>query len=214
MPARTHRRLRTLLLFVAALGFTALPSAAARAEGKGDTKKKADDAVAASAASAKYKEALSQGNAKYVARDFSGAIEAYRMAIEVEPKNPLAHYFLGEAQLAAGSLAEADAAWNRAALESNDKDAALRAKILFVIADLRERQKKWEDARAAWQVYLDWAAKYPGAGAFPASGQSRQQVIDAMLKQDKAYEVVRQRIADTKSGSVFTDLSKSPPAAK
>jgi tetratricopeptide (TPR) repeat protein len=211
MLSTAHRRLRTLL-FVAALGFSVLPSGGARAEGKGDAKKKADDAVAASAGSAKFKEACSQGNSKYTARDFSGAIEAYRMAIEADPKNPLGHYFLGEAQLAAGSLTEADAAWNRAALESNDKDAALRAKILFVIADLRERQKKWDDARAAWQVYLDWAAKYPGAGAFPASGQSRQQVIDAMLKQDKAYEVVRQRIADTKNGNVFTDLSKSPPA--
>jgi hypothetical protein len=80
------------------------------------------------------------------------------------------------------------------------------------LADLRERQKKWDDARAAWQVYLDWAAKFPAAGAFPTSGQSRQRVIDAMLKQDKAYEVVRQRIADTKNGNTFTDLSKSPPA--
>ena len=179
---------------------------------RADAKKRADDA--SSAASTKYKEACAQGNTKYVAKDYNGAIDAYRMAIEVDPKNPLAHYLLGEAQLAAGSLTEADAAWNRAALESGDKDPALRAKILFVLADLRERQKKWDDARAAWQVYLDWAAKYPAAGAFPASGQSRQQVIDAMIKQDKAYEVVRQRIADTKNGNVFTDLSKPAPAAK
>jgi hypothetical protein len=34
-----------------------------------------------------------------------------------------------------------------------------------------------------------------------------------MSKQDKAYQVVRQRIADTKAGNVFTDLSKQPPAA-
>jgi tetratricopeptide (TPR) repeat protein len=149
-----------------------------------------------------------------VARDFAGAIEAYQAAIQLEPKNPLAFYLLGEAQLAAGSLTEADAAWNRAALESGERDPALRAKILFVLADLRERQKKWDDARAAWQVYLDWAAKFPNASAFPTSGQSRQRVIDAMLKQDKAYEVVRQRIADTKNGNVFTDLSKSPPAGK
>jgi tetratricopeptide (TPR) repeat protein len=207
----TLRRARGLL-FAALLGLVALPAGIAHAEGKGDAKKKGDDAASASP---KYKEALSQGNAKYVARDFSGAIDAYRTAIELDPKNPLAHYFLGEAQLAAGSLTEADAAWNRAALESSDRDPALRAKILFVLADLRERQKKWEDAKAAWQVYLDWAAKYPAAGAFPASGQSRQQVIDAMLKQDKAYEVVRQRIADSKNGNVFTDLSKSaPPAPK
>jgi tetratricopeptide (TPR) repeat protein len=202
-----------MLLTAAFVSAGIVSAAVAQGDGAkgGDARKKAEDA--ASSASPKYKDAISQGSAKYVARDFPGAIEAFRAAIEIDPKNPLAHYLLGEAQLAAGSLTDADAAWNRAALESGEKDPALRAKILFVLADLRERQKKWEDARAAWQVYLDWIAKYPGAGAFPASGQSRQQVIDAMLKQDKAYEVVRQRIADTKNGGVFTDLSKSPPSS-
>jgi tetratricopeptide (TPR) repeat protein len=178
--------------------------------GAKEDRKKAPSAPSATA-SPKYKDACSQGNAKYVAHDYAGAIAAYQSATAIDPKNPLAYYFLGEAQLAAGSLTEADSAWNRAALESGEGDPALRAKILFVLADLRERQKKWDDARAAWQVYLDWAAKFPAAGAFPTSGQSRQRVIDAMLKQDKAYEVVRQRIADTKNGNTFTDLSKSPP---
>ncbi len=204
------RRMRAFSLVASLAGVLSLSTSSALAEGgKGDAKKKEEVA----AGSSKYREACSQGNSKYAARDFPGAIEAYRKAIELEPKNPMAHYLLGEAQLAAGSFTEADAAWNRAALESSDKDAALRAKILFVLADLRERQKKWDDAKAAWQVYLDWAAKYPNAGAFAATAQSRQQVIDAMVKQDKAYEVVRQRIADTKAGNVFTDLNKSAPAA-
>lgn len=204
-------RLRALLLLVS----LALTSASADADGgKGDGRKKAENSVSASTASPKYKEACAQGNARYVTRDFAGAIDAYRAAIELDAKNPLAHYLLGEAHLAAGSFTEADAAWNRAALESTDGDPALRAKILFVLADLRERQKKWDDARAAWQVYLDWVAKSRGVAAFPASGQSRQQVIDAMLRQDKSYEVVRRRIADTKNGGVFTDVNKSPPTSE
>jgi len=153
-----------------------------------------------------------QGNAKYAARDFPGAIELYRKAIELSPKSPLGHYLLGEAQLASGNLQEAEAAWTRAAQDSSDKEAALRARILFVLADLKERQKKWDDAKAAWQAYLEYATHAPSAGAFPGSAQSRQQVLDTMLKQDKAYEVVRQRIAQTKGGGVFTDLSKSPPS--
>lgn len=195
----------------------ALPLPLAHADGgKADSPRKAGGAHAAAAAatpamSPKYRDACVQGNTKYAARDFAGAIETYRQAIELDPKNPLGHYLLGEAQLAAGNLTEAEAAWSRAALESSEKDPTLRARILFVQADLKERQKKWDDAKAAWQVYLDWAAKYPNAGAFPASGQSRQQVIDTMLKLDKSYAVVRQRIADTKSGNVFTDLSKQPP---
>jgi tetratricopeptide (TPR) repeat protein len=187
-------------------------TAGAQAERDAAPRRPGEGAATSAVGSAKYKEACAQGNARYVARDFGGAIEMYRKAIELDPKNPLAHYLLGEAQLGAGNLAEADAAWNRAALESAEKDPALRGRVLFVLADLKEREKKWDDAKAAWQVYLDWVAKYPKAGGFAASGQSRQQAIDAMLNQDKAYQIVRQRIADTKAGTVFTDLSKSPPA--
>jgi tetratricopeptide (TPR) repeat protein len=211
-PAR-HMSKRSRAVFVLSVCAATLASGVLSAEGTpADAKRKRGDGAAALDASQKYRDACSQGNGKYAARDFAGAVEAYRKAIEMDAKNPLGHYLLGEAQLAAGSLAEADAAWNRAALESGERDPALRAKILFVLADLRERQKKWDDAKAAWQVYLDWAAKFPNAGAFVASAQSRQQVIDTMLKQDKAYEIVRQRIADTKNGGAFTDLSKSPPA--
>jgi len=156
-----------------------------------------------------YAEACSQGAAKYAARDFPGAVADFQKAIEASPNLPLAHYLLGEAQLAAGNLTEAEASWNRASSQSTS-DASMHARVLFVLADLRERQKRWDDAKTAWQAYLDWASKNSNASAFPTSGQSRQQVIDTMMKQDKAYDVVRQRIAETKNGNVFTDLSKSP----
>jgi tetratricopeptide (TPR) repeat protein len=198
-------RLVFACLLVPALGLVAAP---ALAEGK---KKPDADAAESSGGGAKYREACKDGNTKYAARDFVAAIGAYQKAIELDPNNALGHYFLGEAQLAAGNLIEAEAAWNRASLAATDKEAALRARILFVLADLKERQKKWDEAKAAWQVYLDWATKFPNAGAFPGSAQSRQQAIDSMHKQDSAYAVVRQRIADTKAGGVFTDLSKSPP---
>jgi tetratricopeptide (TPR) repeat protein len=195
-------------------------STQALAEGgsKGDSKKGGDGSASTDSSSALagqaggFKDAVAQGTTKYAARDFAGAVASFQKAIEADPKNPLGHYFLGEAQLAAGNLTEAEAAWNRASLEAADKDPALRSKILFVLADLKERQHKWDDARAAWQVYLDWAAKSPNAGAFVGSGQSRQKSIDTMQQQDKSYAVVRQRIADTKTGNVFTDLSKPSPA--
>jgi tetratricopeptide (TPR) repeat protein len=198
---------------------SALAGAPAWADGKGSSKKKGDDAAADAPSegtkpSREYLKLCEGGNAKYAGRDFAGAIDEYRKAIELTPKQALGFYLMGEAQLAAGNLSEADAAWSRAALESSEKDPTLRARVLFVIADLRERQKRWDDAKTAWQTYLDWATKYPNAAAFPASAQSRQQVIDTMLKQDKSYDVVRARIAETKNGGVFNDLSKSPPAAK
>jgi len=198
----------------------ALVSVQAVADGTGSSsaggsgkKKNADTATDTSSGSGNFKPAVTDGSTKYAARDFAGAVAAFQKAIEADPKNPLGHYFLGEAQLANNNLTEAEAAWTRASLESADKDPALRARILFVLADLKERQKKWDEAKAAWQVYLDWAAKYPEAKAFTGSGQSRQQMIDAMTKQDKGYAVVRQRIADTAKGNVFTDLTKQPPAA-
>jgi tetratricopeptide (TPR) repeat protein len=198
-------RLVPALVLVPALGLLAAPAL-------GDGGKKGDsDASHEAGGGAKYRDACKDGNTKYAAKDYVAAIAAYQKAIELDPNNALGHYFLGEAQLAAGNMIEAEAAWNRASLAATEKEAPLRARVLFVLADLKERQKKWDEARAAWQVYIDWAAKFPKAGAFPGSGQSRQQVLDARDKQDKAYAVVRQRIADTKAGGVFTDLSKSPP---
>jgi tetratricopeptide (TPR) repeat protein len=191
------------LLLVPALAFAAAP---ALADGAG--RKKHGDEETSAGAGSKYKEACKEGNSKYAARDFPAAIASYQKASEIDPNNGLAHYYLGEAQEASGNLIEAEAAWNRASL-ATDKDPALRARVLFCLADLKERQKKWDEARAAWQVYFDWASKYANAGAFPGSAQSRQQAIDSAKKQDQAYAVVRQRIADTKAGGVFTDLSKS-----
>jgi tetratricopeptide (TPR) repeat protein len=205
----TRSRLARLVPALVLLPVLALAGAPALAEGK---KKPDAESTESAGGGVKYREACKDGNTKYAARDFVAAIAAYQKAIELDPNNALGHYFLGEAQLAGGNLIEAEAAWNRASLAASDKEPALRARVLFVLADLKERQKKWEEARAAWQVYLDWAGKFPNAGAFPGSGQSRQQAIDSMNKQDKAYAVVRQRIADTKAGGVFTDLSKSPPA--
>jgi cytochrome c-type biogenesis protein CcmH/NrfG len=193
-----------LIVLVLAL---ALVPIVAFAQGGGETKRRA---AAPLAPSGKYTEACTRGNVKYASRDFKEAISLYRGAIELDPKNPIGHYLLGEAQLADGNIAEAEAAWNRALVESSEKDAALRGRILFVIADLKERQWKWDDAKAAWQVYLDWARAFPNGAGFPASANSRQQVIEVMLKQERKYEIVRRRIAETRDGGVFTDLSKSP----
>jgi tetratricopeptide (TPR) repeat protein len=181
--------------------------------GKGATASKKNDTPSVAAPSPKFREACVEGNTKYAARDFAGAVESYRKAIEIEPKNPLGHYFLGEAQLAAGNLQEAEAAWTRAQLVATDKDAPTAARVLFCLADLKERQKKWPEAKAAWQAYIDFATKSPDAGAFATSGQSRVQVIDAMMKLAQSYDVVKKRIEETKDGGVFSDPNKPAPSS-
>ena len=55
----------------------------------------------------KYNESLNKGTAKYIARDFHGALDIYRGTIPLQPKNPLAYYMVAEAQIGAGNLTEA-----------------------------------------------------------------------------------------------------------
>ncbi len=208
-PRRTRSASSLLALLVPAV---VLASVLAWGDGaRGGSQSKGE---ASSATLRDYASACAQGNAKYAARDFAGAIELYRKAIDLAPHRSLAPYLLGEAEVAAGSLSEAEATWSHAVLETSEKEPALRARLLFVTADLKEREKKWDEAKAAWQAYLDWVGRFPDGGGFPASAQSRLQVIDTMLKQDKMYEIVRQRIAATQDGGVFSDPSKSPPASK
>jgi tetratricopeptide (TPR) repeat protein len=148
------------------------------------------------------------GNAKYLAHDIPGAIDMYRQAIQLAPKRPLPHYLLGEAELGAANLAEAELALNDAEGLADDRYVNVRGKVLFVLADLKERERKWSDAKEAWTKYADYAAKHTDAGLAPATPPARIQAIDDMLKQDAAYEVVRQRISDG------TDSGASPPPKK
>ena len=145
-----------------------------------------------------FMETCTQGNAKFMARDFPGAIEIYRKAIALQPTNPLGHYLLGEAQSASGNLTEAEASWTNAD-NLGDKDPPTKTKLLFVLADLKERQKKWDDAKAGWQRYAQYVAAHPDAGGQAATADARVKAIDDMLKQDKAYDIVRQRIAAEKA---------------
>jgi tetratricopeptide (TPR) repeat protein len=200
------------MLLVPALALAAIP-VAAWGDGSSPSSAPRTSQKSGAADSHEYTATIAQGNAKYAARDFDAAIAAYRKAVELSPHQAAAHYLLGEAQLASGNLGEAEASWGRA-LDASDKDATLHAKVLFNLADLKERQRKWDDAKAAWQAYIDWGTRFPNAGVFASSALSRQQVLDVVIKQDKTYEVVRQRIAASADGGVFSDPSKSPPSSK
>ena len=156
---------------------------------------------------AEWMERCIKGNAKYLAKDIPGAIDLYKQAIQLAPKKPLPHYLLAEAQLGAGNLPEAEAALGDAEQTSDDRDPNVRGKILFVLADVKEREKKWDDAKTAWKTYGDYAAKHLDAGMTPATPPARVQAIDDMLKQDKAYDLVRQRIADEGKDSAQPDAT-------
>jgi hypothetical protein len=145
-------------------------------------------------------ETLLKGNARYGAKDFPGAIDLYKRAIQLNPRSALGPYLLGEGYLAMNNLGEAEAAFKQAQEISDTRNPALRSRVLFAVADVFERQKKFADAKTAWQAYNEHASKLGAdGGAFPASGAERLRVVEAILKLDKDYELVRQRIAAEKA---------------
>ena len=156
-----------------------------------------------------FLDAIKDGSTKYVAKDVAGAIEAFTGATELEPRNPLGFYFLGEAHVGNKDLPQAEAAWLKAAQVADQGSPSLKAKVFFVIADLRERQKRWDDAKAAWQQYADLLATYPDGATYPQVAAERIAAIETMQKQDKAYEIVRKRIAEEKAAKAS---GTTPPA--
>ena len=58
------------------------------------------------------------------------------------------------------------------------------------------------------------AAKFTDSGAHPASAAARLKAIDDVVKQEKAYEIVRQRIAAEKADAGADGGKAAPPPAK
>ncbi len=105
-----------------------------------------------------------QGDSAYLARDFGAAAALYQDAIKREPQNPLGHYRLGQAESARGQL-DAAAEGYAAALRFSGSDPKLRAKALFVIADLNERRQALDSAAQGWTAYQQLAQKTLANGA-------------------------------------------------
>jgi Flp pilus assembly protein TadD len=149
-----------------------------------------------------FMETVYKGNTAFMAKDYTTATDSYRKAEQLAPTNALGPYLLAEAYLGTGNLNEADAAITHAVeiAPGAPKEAATKARILFLRADIYERQKKWAEAKTAWQVYLDAAAKVSGdGGAFPATGQERIKALQKVIDQDQKYVAVRERIAADKA---------------
>jgi tetratricopeptide (TPR) repeat protein len=140
-----------------------------------------------------FQEAVKKGDNALVARDFDGALAAYREAISSEPENALGQYRLGEAQIAKGDLSEADAAFV-AGLRFVGADASLKAKLQFALADLRERQKAYDDAIAKWTDYQTLTSEQKESKGFPASAIERKRVIEAWKKLSADSAEVKARI--------------------
>lgn len=141
-----------------------------------------------------FMELIVKGNAAYVARDYATAISTYQEAIKKAPNRALGHFLLGQAFVAEKKLDEADGAYHTAHRYA-EKDPVMRGKALFVIADLREQQQRWDDAHTAWKAYGDFVAATPKANGYPNTPTARLKAIEKRKELEKQYGKVKERIA-------------------
>ena len=141
-----------------------------------------------------YLELIVKGDHAYVARDFDGAIAAYREAIKAEPEKALAQYRVGAAQLAKGDQKEAEAAFVNG-LRFVGKDGTLRGKLIFALADLRERQKNNDEAIGRWKEYSKNAEDDKEAITYPATATERIARNETWKKNLADSSEVKDRIA-------------------
>ncbi len=138
-------------------------------------------------------EAVNRGNSAYIARDYDKAISEFREAITKEPQNALGHYRMAEAQRAKGDLPAAEASLTDA-LRYAGNNPPLRAKIQFLMADLKERAKAYDDAIAKWTEYEGAAAK-PESKGYAETPPERKKRIATWQQLLKDYGAVKERIA-------------------
>lgn len=155
-----------------------------------------------------YQELINKGDRAYVARDFDGAIAAFREAVQSQPQNALGHARLGSAQLAKGDQKEAEAAFVNG-LRFVGKDASLRGKLLFSLADLRERQKNSDEAIGRWKEYAKNAEEAREAVAYPATAKERlarneawkQNVVDSAAVKDRIAKRLKEAEDDARKSA-------------
>lgn len=194
---RFGMRTFVLLLGVSALAASAASAHAEEKPAKGATESKSADGIKRDPRGIKgispYQELIVKGDRAYIARDFDGAIAGYREAIQNQPQNPLGHYRAGAAQLAKGDQKEAEAAFV-AGLRFVGKDATLKAKLIFALADLRERQKNNDEAVGRWKEYSKNSEQHREAITYPGTATERVQRNEGWKKLQSDSAEVKTRI--------------------
>lgn len=139
-----------------------------------------------------FMELVNEGAAAYAAQDFAKAITTFQKAIEKEPERALGHYLLGEAFLADKKLDQAQQSWETA-VRYGDKDKRTKAKAMFALADLMERQGKLAEATTAWKEYESFVQANAGTG-YPATASERQRAVATHDDMAQKYAKVKERI--------------------
>jgi tetratricopeptide (TPR) repeat protein len=138
-------------------------------------------------------EEIAAGDAAIVAHDVDKALKHYEAAVKADNRSAMAHYRLGEARKAKGQLSEAQLSFETA-VKVGEREADVKAKALFALAALAERQNKLSEARSSWKRYQEHVEKHGEIKAFPASASERLRRLDAQEQLSKDSALVRERI--------------------
>lgn len=167
--------------------------------------------AAAKPVDAEYQAALKEGDKLFVAKQFAEAERAYQKALKRQSKLAEPHARLAAAQIELGKFDEAFDTLAKG-LETSDTITE-RAKLMFLQADLRERQLALPKATERWNAYLELsgaggertidldapeeAATSPalkGETVYPATAHERLRQVAAAEKRAKEYSAVKDRI--------------------
>lgn len=118
-------------------------------------------------------ERLAKGDAAAAAHDLDGALALYREAVTENPEEPLGHYRVGQCETLRGNLKEAEIAYTDG-LRFADKDPSTKAKLLFALAGVHERQKAFDQAIARYEEYEALARANAKAKTHPMSAADRK----------------------------------------
>ena len=95
-----------------------------------------------------------------------------------------------------GDLSHASAVYSRDGRYAYvfGRDGGLKAKILFVLADLRERQKSYDDATDRWIAYETFAKQATQTKTYPATAADRKKRVAEWKQLLEQYGAVKKRI--------------------
>jgi hypothetical protein len=154
-----------------------------------------------------YNEQLAKGRKAFEAKDLDGAIAAFQQAIAQDGQPMLGHILLAQTQWAKGDRAAA-AATIQGARQSAGTEPQ-QSKLLFLDAEVAERtaedkvdgpedtpEDSWKAPKEAWSGYASFVAGHTAALDYRASSTERDKQIEARIKREKDYAIVRKRIAD------------------
>ena len=146
-------------------------------------------------------ESCLSGIQHYLSKDYLGALDWFKKAEGQNGHLAFVPYFEGEASIALDKLEDADRYFTQAVQLADGRDAEMRTRALFALADIKERRHKADEALTAWKAFADYSASRGDAGAakLNLSAQARISYLTDFVKLEKAYEGVRERIRTEKA---------------